>query len=352
MNDLRQQIEDNAKKINTTEYKMSIGEVINLYKDQEVVIDPDFQRLFRWNVSQKSRLIESVLIGIPLPSFFVQQQDDGVWEVIDGLQRLSTILEFIGVLKVDNVLQESITLEKTALLPALQNKTYGNLDKNIQLIFKRFALNLVILKKESDKEAKYELFDRLNSGGSVLKDQEIRQAIYRHKKRHSIELIEELSENDAFKDLISISSKRISEGYDKELVLRFFAYSHCPDKFNEYGNTVKTFLDTYLLSDFDEKKLNTYKEQFVDFFSLLDKIKAEKSIFHGKSGFSIGKYEAIILGLSYNKSPPSNIDIIEEKILKVDSQRWFITTTKISSNAKSRLASYLKNDEAINFFST
>jgi uncharacterized protein with ParB-like and HNH nuclease domain len=88
---------------------MSIGEIINLYKEKEVVIDPDFQRIFRWDIIQKSRLIESILVGIPLPSIFIQQRDDGVWDIIDGLQRLSTILEFTGELSSNGEPKKEIT---------------------------------------------------------------------------------------------------------------------------------------------------------------------------------------------------------------------------------------------------
>nr|WP_230944622.1 DUF262 domain-containing protein [Burkholderia stagnalis] len=75
---------------------MSIGEILNLYKDKELDIHPEFQRVFRWGIQQKSRLIESLLLGIPLPSLYVSTNDLGVWEVIDGVQRLSTIFEFMG----------------------------------------------------------------------------------------------------------------------------------------------------------------------------------------------------------------------------------------------------------------
>jgi len=83
----------------TDDYPMSIGEIINLYKSQELIISPQFQRLFRWSEKQKSDLIESLLIGIPVPPIFVFERTDGFWELIDGLQRVSTILEFFGELK-------------------------------------------------------------------------------------------------------------------------------------------------------------------------------------------------------------------------------------------------------------
>lgn len=351
MNDLNEQITSNAKKINTTEYRMSIGEIINLYRDGEIVIDPDFQRLFRWDIFQKSRLIESILIGIPLPSIFIQQRDNGIWDVIDGLQRLSTILEFVGELVLNGEKVGKIILNKTELLPDLQEKTYDDFSKETQLIFKRFALNLVILKKESDPEAKYELFDRLNSGSKV-NEQEIRQAIYRHKKKKSIELIERLSETNSFKNLISISDKRLRESFDKELVLRFFALSYCPDKFKEYGSSVKTFLDKYLVNDFDEDKLDEYEKKFTDFFELLsEENRIEKSIFHGKNGFSIAKYEVIILGMSYNEAPPSDIEIIKEKISNFESETWFQNSITKNSFMRKRLDLYLVNNTVINFFS-
>jgi Protein of unknown function DUF262 len=91
---LEQQIATKAKEIHTDGYPMSIGEVISLYKDSDIDIHPEFQRIFRWTTDQKSRLIESILLGIPIPSIFVSQRPDGVWDVIDGVQRLSTIFEF------------------------------------------------------------------------------------------------------------------------------------------------------------------------------------------------------------------------------------------------------------------
>jgi uncharacterized protein with ParB-like and HNH nuclease domain len=78
--------------VKTDAYQMSIGEVVNMYRDNEIIIDPEFQRLFRWDLGQKSRLFESILLGIPLPSIFVFEREDSKWELIDGLQRTSTIL--------------------------------------------------------------------------------------------------------------------------------------------------------------------------------------------------------------------------------------------------------------------
>src|SRR4051794_15520939 len=96
---LDEEIERAQRHVKTDAYQMSIGEVINMFKDGELLINPDFQRLFRWEAGQKSKLIESLLLGIPIPSIFVFEKDDSKWELVDGLQRISTLLEFMGLLR-------------------------------------------------------------------------------------------------------------------------------------------------------------------------------------------------------------------------------------------------------------
>jgi uncharacterized protein with ParB-like and HNH nuclease domain len=91
---LKDEIDNAQRRVRTDAYQMSIGEVINMYRDGELIINPDFQRLFRWEIGQKSRLIESLLLGIPIPSIFVFETEESKWELIDGLQRISTLLEF------------------------------------------------------------------------------------------------------------------------------------------------------------------------------------------------------------------------------------------------------------------
>src|ERR1051326_1883019 len=117
------EIEKAQRNVKTDAYQMSVGEVVNMYKDGELLINPDFQRLFRWEIGQKSKLIESLLLGIPIPSIFVFEKEDSKWELIDGLQRISTLLEFMGLLRkpgAKDLLPPSI-LEGTNYLPSLSN---------------------------------------------------------------------------------------------------------------------------------------------------------------------------------------------------------------------------------------
>lgn len=121
---LQEEIEKGAAEISTDRYSMSIGELISLYREREIDIHPEFQRFYRWSDLQKSKLVESLLLGIPLPPIFVAQRNDGVWDVVDGLQRISTILEFVGELKAeDGSVHEQLELEGTRYLPSLAGKT-------------------------------------------------------------------------------------------------------------------------------------------------------------------------------------------------------------------------------------
>ena len=96
---LLDEILESKKAIKTDSYPMSIGEIVNLYKEGDLVIFPEYQRYFRWSDKQKSEFIESIILDIPIPPIFVSSNADGRWDIIDGLQRTSTILEFMGILK-------------------------------------------------------------------------------------------------------------------------------------------------------------------------------------------------------------------------------------------------------------
>ena len=93
--ELQSEIDKMRKRIKTDNYPMSIGELANLYRDGDLNINPIYQRLFRWDIAQQSALIESILLGIPIPPIYVYQDSEGKWNLIDGLQRLSTIFKFM-----------------------------------------------------------------------------------------------------------------------------------------------------------------------------------------------------------------------------------------------------------------
>ena len=227
MKNLSDKIKELRKEIVSDSYSMSIGELISLYTDEELDIHPRFQRLFRWQSYQKTRFIESILLNIPIPPIFVSQNEEGVWDVIDGVQRLSTIFQFVGKLKdQDGNTVDKLVLEGTKALPELEGLYWESdsletsLPKDVKLDFKRARIVINIVKKESDTSAKYELFQRLNTGGSSLSDQEVRNCLMIMSNPSLYDFVERLSLNEDFIEATPISNRLVDEQYRMELVTR------------------------------------------------------------------------------------------------------------------------------------
>jgi hypothetical protein len=145
---LEQRIDQLRKEIKSDRLSMSIGELAGIYDRGEIDVHPKFQRILRWSPEQKTKLIESVLLRIPVPPIFVAQDSKGEWDVVDGVQRLGTILEFLGILKDPNGrLREPLVLRETKLLPELEDCSFSHsspsspfFDVPLQLDFKRSRL--------------------------------------------------------------------------------------------------------------------------------------------------------------------------------------------------------------------
>lgn len=301
------EIEEKRKEIFTDSYPMSIGELANLYRDGEIKINPAFQRFYRWTDTQKVRLIESILLGIPLPSIFVAQRDDGVWDLVDGLQRVSTILSFMHVLKndQDNVL-DPLILSKTEYLPSLDNVSWdgvNELDENIKRAFKREKLEIKIIKKESDTNTKFELFQRLNTGGSNLSDQEVRNCLLVMLNADLYNTLQEMSVYGNFVDSINITDRLNEERYDMELVLRLLSLTSADEKQLLRIPDVSDFLTKSIkemaLARIDwamEKDL--FKESFDFIYQTLGDNAFRKYSNHSyRGGFQLSVYEVISTGV-------------------------------------------------------
>lgn len=231
------------RSVRTDAYQMSIGEIVSLYEEGELVIDPEFQRLFRWEPGQKSKLIESLLLGIPLPSIFVFETANGKWELVDGLQRLSTILEFMGKLRSpEGELLPPSLLEATRYLPSLHNavwqisddvkeapiKEQKALDRAQQLAIRRARLGLEILKRPSDDATKFDLFQRLNAGGTVANPQELRNSIVLMVNAEYFRAIRKAAETQSFKKVTGVSEEQEQKQRHLEYAMRFLVHTFVP----------------------------------------------------------------------------------------------------------------------------
>lgn len=312
---LEGQIAAKAKEIHTDGYPMSIGEVLSLYKDGDIDVHPEFQRIFRWNDDQKSRLIESILLGIPIPPIFVSQRSDGIWDIIDGVQRLSTIFQFVGVYRDhEERLAQPLTLQPTEYLPALEGYSWEvamqggkTFTDAMRRDFKRAKLEFRIIRKESDDNAKYDLFQRLNSGAQ-LSPQEARNCLLVMLNSDMFSRVSELSDALDFKESIPLSDQKENQAYRQELVLRFF----CQADFSgsrtelpmEYGEYLTRWMrDAANLYDTDESPIDI--ELFQRTFKLLNEQLGEDAFrrFNGMKSlgpFSISSFEFVTSGVSHN----------------------------------------------------
>jgi hypothetical protein len=232
---LEKEISRARLEISADTISMSISELTNLYKEGILEIRPEFQRLFRWDQEQKSRLVESVLLGIPLPSLFVSQDEKGTWELVDGLQRVSTLLELQGLLmNPDETVRPALELSGTKFLPSLEGKSWSHTDSSStlsdaqKLDIRLARLDLRVIKRGSDPKAKFDLFQRLNSFGSTLTPQEIRSAMIAGTNSACLAWLTKLAASESFTACIGLTDRLIEEQYDIELVLRFLMLHNLP----------------------------------------------------------------------------------------------------------------------------
>lgn len=354
---LQDEIDLRSGEIHTDGYPMSIGEIMSIYESGEMDIHPEFQRFFRWSQYQKSRLIESILLGIPIPSIFVSQRNDGVWDVIDGLQRLSTIFEFAGILRKSNrELVDPSTLLGTRYLPSLEGKKWmddenpdNSLNQLQRLFIKRAKLNIQIVKRESDENTKYELFQRLNTGGSPLSDQELRNCLLVMLDNTFFQWLHELTQSENFQSCLSMTERAKEEAYDTELCLRFFVYKNSTQAELAALKDIGEFITDKMVS-FTTNGFNRIQERqiFENTFAILSQTTSDNSfrkynedLHRFQGGFSISAFEVITRGLSLNidsyHNNQANIDGIEDKIKSVWTNQVFQDRSGSGSRASSRL---------------
>ena len=332
---LSKEIDRWRKEIRTDGYSMSIGEWISLYEGNEIDIHPEFQRFYRWSDSQKSRLIESILLGIPIPPIFVSQRNDGVWDVVDGLQRLSTIYQFVGILKDENKNNIApLVLEGTKYLPTMEGKKWNDpddpqnsLSSDQRLIIKRSKISASIILRESDELAKFELFQRLNTGGSTLTDQEVRNCILVMTNAEMFRWIKNLADYEPFQECINISENPLIQQYDMELVLRFLVFTNINEDDLVNIGDVGVFLTDRMIQIARDPAFN-YKEWesiFKSVFDLLNKtvgsdsfrkFSLDRNKYTG--GFVVSPFEVVAFGLGFNISNLPD----EEKIPDLIKNIW------------------------------
>jgi Protein of unknown function DUF262 len=227
---------------------LTIDLLLQRIKYEELDLTPDFQRKDGiWNPRTKSRLIESILIRIPLPAFYMDATDEDKWVVIDGLQRLTTLKMFVN--------DKSLQLSELEFLTHLENKTFDELPRNLQRRIIETQVTVYLIEKGTPSAVKFNIFKRINTGGLPLSLQEIRHALNIGK---STELLKKLADSSEFKKATAYRNFN-QRMIDREFILRFLAFVIHP--YTEYKATeFDSFLsevmeEINMMSDQDIKEL-------------------------------------------------------------------------------------------------
>ncbi len=307
-------VQKQIKKVQTSSLDLSFNELLDMYKNSELVINPEYQRVFRWSEGKESRFIESLILGMPIPPIFVIELSDSKYELIDGLQRLSSYFHFRSSLNFegsDRIIHvgEGLRLVDCDIVRELNGLRHADLPTSTQIRLKRHFIRVEVIGKDSDQRLRYHMFKRLNTGGESLSEQEIRNCTVRLLDQGAsfMKFIGELSSSEDFKlCTANVSEEATRQSFDQELVLRFFAFKN---NRNEYVHDVSDFMTDYMESvaadpangpAFDYGLERTI---FAKTFMILARCLADRAFgWMNKSGtivrgFSVYHYEALTLGL-------------------------------------------------------
>lgn len=346
-------IDSKIKEIKVTSLDISFNEIADMYVEGEITINPNYQRTFRWDIEKQSRFIESLLLEMPIPPIYVIELEGGKYELIDGLQRISTYLCFRNLYKNESSAETEKTIyistddegdsdtydeqddtNKTNngfsligcdIVPELNGLTYDDLPGALKIKAKRSFIRMEVLRKGINPELKYHMFKRLNTGGEELSDQEIRNCSIRIVDSRFIDFIIELSTYGNFCETISrVSQSKLSKKFAEELVLRFFAFKNA---FKDFVHKVDTFLTEYMEEVAKHDSLGTpifdYASEASDFkatFDILSEAMGEEcfSVYKNNSlklsGFNIYHYEAITYAVQKNLVSINNHEITAGKL--------------------------------------
>lgn len=302
--EIEKQIDVKIGEVRTEPLDLSYGEIINLHSEKELVIQPEYQRLFRWSPEQKSRLIESILLELPIPQIFVIENETGVYELIDGLQRISSVLQFVEPTQLG---LEPFSLQGCDIVPDLNGRKNSDLPLSLRLRLKRSTLRTIVIKRQSKSFLRYEMFKRLNTGGSILSPQEIRNCSARMVGEEGAKFysfLQELSASASFMATTqSLAQVEIDQKGNEELVLRYFAGRNSLEGF--HGN-IRDWLDDYMEAILTGKLSFNYEVErafFERVFAAIDQKFGETAFVKFKGQNSVGGlapayFEAVSLGAS------------------------------------------------------
>lgn len=266
---VEEQITTQQKEVDFDTREFTIEIIVSKYntgidqEDNELYV-PDYQRDFVWDDERQSRLIESIILGLPIPVIFVAENSDGKLEIVDGSQRIRTLSAFLN---------NQLTLIGLERLNKLNKLNFSNLEISRQRKIKNTPIRMIVLSESATDSVKNDLFERINRGSDTLRNMEKRKGIYRGDFNDFIynECVQ--YGNNAMARLAPLSTAVKNRQEHEELILRFFAFSHEYPEYNKYRNGVSDALDRFMqtMNDgFNKDKKNTMLDDYKKMIDFVD----------------------------------------------------------------------------------
>lgn len=251
-----EQIIEQRRTVDYDTHEYTVGFLVQEFEADHLYI-PVYQRKFVWDQKRKSKFIESMILGLPIPLMFVSDTPGGTLEIVDGAQRIQTLQQFSN---------DELKLKGLRKLGKLNGFRFGDLPPSQQLKFRNRSFRMVKLSDKTDEPTRRDLFERINTGSDELTKSELRKGAH---AGPFYALVQECASNGRFIELTQISERLRNRGEGEELVLRFFTYS---DKYLEFQHDVSEFLHDYLRDKnergFDEDQMRARFADMLHFVSV------------------------------------------------------------------------------------
>lgn len=240
--EMESQLRSQRRAVDFDTFDIIVQQLLSLLQSKSIDIAPAYQRQFRWDDTRCSQLVESFLLGIPVPSLFMATNSDSTWELVDGVQRLCSLVKFAG----PDELIERLGLKGRLQLGGLEKLdtfngyTFPELPPTMQLQFNLRPVKVVTLSDKSDEVVRFDLFERLNTGGIALTPQEIRGCVFRGEFN---EFLSKMAADSDFNKVVRLTATQNADGTREECVLRFFAFYY---RYKSFEHSVIGFLNEYM----------------------------------------------------------------------------------------------------------
>lgn len=328
--EIEQQIIELKKDLNYDTRDYPIEFLVSLYENDSRIFAPDYQREeLLWSILYKSRFIESIILDYPIPLIFLADTQEGGLEIIDGLQRISTLAEFLN---------NDFELEKLTKLTTLNGCSCLDLPASEIRRLKAKALRIIVLKDSTPNEVRKDLFDRLNTSSLLANPSEIRSG--RESDNELMQLVKELKNNPQFIKTTNLSNSLINRKEDIELISRFFAYSN---NLSSYRGHVANFIDKYFSTE--GKSLTQDKKQFLrsEFLRTMDFVDTyfERGFQkEGRNQTPRVRFEALAIGINLALRENPKLSMSQEKArILLESESFKQWTTTDAANNRNKINS-------------